>query len=442
MRRGDIPRGDMARRALLKAGLAAPLALPFASAAAQVSESDEMSSERLMADVRAYAGAGNKQSGGPGDRWTAGWTAERLTAAGYAVQAQAFDAPFFEPGRCALVLGDAAIPVIAQPLVVPTPPSGITAPLRLAEIGGRLDGSIAVVRLPYRRWSSLVDAAVRRPVADAVARGAVAVVVATTGPTGEALLLNAHADAPFAPVPIALLAPRKAAPVVEAAQTGLTARLQIKGQDGVRQAQNIIGQRIVARAPWIVISTPRSGWTDCVGERAPGVAIWLALVQWLPRHFPRHSVLMVTNSGHEYENLGAKRMIKTFGPPPEQTALWLHLGANVATRDWHELPDRLLPLPSADPFRFLMTSDDLLAQARAAFRNQPGLEAAYSSAEGAAGELQEIVRSGYPRHAGIFGAHRQHHAASDTLETILPDALHAAARGCCALIAAALRPKI
>lgn len=442
MSRQDLARGNMARRALLKAGLAAPLALPFASAAAEVSGSGAMSPDSLMADVRAYAAAGNKQSGGPGDRWTADWAAERLTAAGYAVQRQAFDAPFFEAGRCELVLGEAAIPVIAQPLVVTTPPSGVSAPLKLAEIGGRLEGSIAVVRLPYRRWSSLVDAAVRKPVADAVARGAVAVVVVTTGPTGEALLLNAHADAPFAPVPIALLAPRKGAPVMEAAQAGATARLYIEGQGGVRPAQNIIGQRIVARAPWIVISTPRSGWTDCVGERAPGVAIWLALVQWLPRQFPRHSVLMVTNSGHEYENLGAKRMIEAFGPPPQQTALWLHLGANVATRDWHELPDRLLPLPSADPFRFLMTSDDLLAHARAAFRNQPGLEAAYSSSQGAAGELQEIVKAGYPRHAGLFGAHRQHHAASDTLETILSDALLAAARGCCALIASALQPRI
>ncbi len=437
-----MSRQDMARRALLKAGITVPMAMPFASQAAEVSGSGTMASERLMEDVRAYAGAGNKQSGGLGDRWTAGWTAERLTAAGYAVQTQAFDAPFFEAGRCELVLGDTAIPVIAQPLVMPTTPTGLSAPLKLAEIGGRLDGNIAVVRLPYRRWSSLVDAAVRKPVADAVTRGAVAVVVVTTGPTGEALLLNAHADAPFAPVPIALLAPRKAAPVVEAAQAGRAARLHIEGRGGVRLAQNIIGKRIVAQAPWIVISTPRSGWTDCVGERAPGVAIWLALAQWLPRQFPRHSVLMVTNSGHEYENLGAKRMIEAFGPSPQQTSLWLHLGANVATRDWHELPDRLLPLPSADPFRFLMTSDDLLAHARAAFHTQPGLEAAYSSSQGAAGELQEIVKAGYPRHAGIFGAHRQHHAASDTLETILPDALQAAASGCCALIASALQPRI
>ena len=431
---------DIARRTLLKNGLAVPLALPGASQASEVSGFGAMPADSLLADVRAYAEAGNKQSGGLGDRWTAAWAAERLAAAGYAVQRQAFDAPFFEAGRCELVLGDTAIPVIAQPLVVPTGPSGITAPLLLADHDGRLDGSVALVRLPYRRWSSLLDAAVRKPIADAVARGAVAVVVITTGPTGEALLLNAHADAPFAPVPIALLAPRSAGPVVEAARGGRTARLHIEGQGGLRQAENIIGQKIVPGAPWIVVSTPRSGWTDCVGERGPGVAIWLSLAPWLARMCPWHSVLMVTNSGHEYENLGARRMIEAFAPPPEQTVLWLHLGANVATRDWHELPDRLLPLPSADPFRFLMTSGTLVESARAAFRAQPGLEMAYSSAQGAAGELQEIVKAGYPRHAGIFGAHRQHHAASDTLETILPDSMHAAANGCCALISSALLP--
>jgi len=433
---------DMTRRMLLKAGLAAPVVLPLTSATAESSGFAALSSDSLMADVRAYAAAGGKKSGGPGDRWTADWIAQRLMAGGYTVQRQTFDAPFFEVGRCELVLGDTVIPVIAQPLVVPTPSAGVSAPLKLADIGGRLDGGIAVLRLPYKRWSSLDDPAVRKPVDDAVVRGAVAVVVVTTGPTGEALLLNSHADAPVAPVPIVMLAPRKAAPVVEAARAGLMARLHVEGTGGIRPAQNIIGQRIVSHAPWIVISTPRSGWTDCVGERGPGVAIWLALAQWLPRHFPSHSLLMVTNSGHEYENLGAKRMIEAFGPPPKQTALWMHLGANVATRDWHELPDRLLPLPSADPFRFLMTSDDLVAQARAAFRTQPGLEMAYPSSRGAAGELQEIVKAGYPRHAGIFGAHRQHHAVSDTLDTILPDALHAAARGCCGLIASALQSTI
>src|SRR3546814_8554928 len=78
-------------------------------------------------------------------------------------------------------------------------------------------------------------------------------------------------------------------------------------------------------------------------------------------------------------------------------------------------PGRLLPLPSADPYRFLMTSPEFVTCAREIFKCQPGLEMAYPSAEGTAGELSEVIKAGYVRHAGIFGAHRHHHAVTDDL---------------------------
>src|SRR3546814_3146971 len=54
---------------------------------------------------------------------------------------------------------------------------------------------------------------------------------------------------------------------------------------------------------------------------------------------------------------------------------------------------------------------------------------AYPSAEGTAGELSEVIKAGYVRHAGIFGAHRHHHAVTDDLSTVTPDPLAATARG-------------
>src|SRR3546814_2972566 len=87
-------------------------------------------------------------------------------------------------------IGDWSSDVCSSDLAVETGEAGLAAPLRLAEIPERLDGAIAVVRLPFRRWSSLVDRAVREPLADALARGANGVILITTGPTGEALLLN------------------------------------------------------------------------------------------------------------------------------------------------------------------------------------------------------------------------------------------------------------
>lgn len=384
--------------------------------------------ERLFADVQAYAEAGNKQSGGAGDRWTADWTARRLAVAGFAVERQSFDVPWFEVTTCELTLGNSKIPLMAQLLAVPTGAGGIEAPLRLAEISDRLDGAIAVVRLPYRRWSSLLDRAVRDPLADALARGAAAVILVTTGPTGEALLLNAPADAPLSNRPLALLAPRLATPVIEAARRGLSATLVLEGAGGSRVAENVVARRVREGRRWLVVSTPRSGWTDCVGERGPGLAIWLALAEWLPQAFADHSLLFVCNSGHEYENLGAGHIVEKVGPPPADTDFWLHLGANIATRDYQEMPGRLLPLPSADPFRFLMASAAFVDRARSVFKGLPGLEMAYPSTEGVAGELSEVVKAGYPYHAGIFGAHRHHHAPTDNLSVVAAEPLAVTAR--------------
>src|SRR3546814_14488912 len=95
----------------------------------------------------------------------------------------------------------------------------------------RLDGAIAVVRLPFRRWSSLVDRAAREPLADALARGANGVILITTGPTGEALLLNVPAGHPVSDKPLALLAPRLAAPVIEAAHHGAAAKLALRSEE-------------------------------------------------------------------------------------------------------------------------------------------------------------------------------------------------------------------
>ena len=38
---------------------------------------------------------------------------------------------------------------------------------------------------------------------------------------------------------------------------------------------------------------------------------------------------------------------------------------------------------------------------------------AYPSAEGTAGELSEVIKAGYVRHAGLVGAHRHYHAVTD-----------------------------
>jgi hypothetical protein len=80
-----------------------------------------------------------------------------------------------------------------------------------------------------------------------------------------------------------------------------------------------------------------------------------------------------------------------------------------------------LPLPSADPQRFLLASPALVPSAQAAFAGLPGLEQVYPAhLKHAAGELASILAGGYDPVIGIFGVHRYHHAQSDDLPCVHP----------------------
>ena len=370
-------------------------------------------------DLARYAGFGIKASGGVGDTACGAWIERELAVSGYTVSRQSFEAPWFETSVAELVVDGIAVAVLPQAMVATTPAGGLTGSLvRVDPISvgaATLTGAIAVVNLPAQRWSS----ALSRPVADTLAKvfavGAIAAVIVTNGPSGEAIALNVKAASVAGGKPVAILAPKLARPIVLAAAQGKAATLRIAGQGGTRAAFNLIGRIDRGKAQWIAISTPRSGWFQCAGERGSGLAVWLALARWAAQAVPEYNLALVCNSGHEYEYLGSEQAFAAKLPPkPADTAFWLHLGANVATRDYQELPGGpLLPLPSADPQRFLMVSPPLLRAAKVAFAGQAGLEMPYPTGSGTAGELTGILGAGYASVAGIFGAHRFHHTLAD-----------------------------
>ncbi|HEY8537385.1 MAG TPA: hypothetical protein VIL28_00880 [Steroidobacteraceae bacterium] len=382
----------------------------------------QAAAETTAEALERYARLGSKSSGGKGDMATGAWFADVLMQAGFKVERPTFSVPWFEPRRSELVCGDRRADVIPQAIVVPTGPRGVNGPLiHVHTTDLRLDAvkdKVVLLTLPYARWSTALSPAIRNSVSQLIERGARAVVLITTGPTQEAIALNCDGEHPMFDAPVAVLAPKDAGPFIAAATSHSDATLYIDGDGGRREAFNVIGRLDRRRGRWLVISTPRSGWFDCVGERGPGVAAWLALARWAPSVFTRHDIAFVSASGHEYEYLGAKQLLATHVPKPSDTDFWFHLGANVAARDWHEAGGTLRPLPSVDPQRFLMTSDDAVAAAREAFKGLPGLESAYPSRGGASGELADVEAAGYPRFAGIFGAHRFHHTRSDDLRCV------------------------
>ena len=135
-------------------------------------------------------------------------------------------------------------------------------------------------------------------------------------------------------------------------------------------------------------------------------------------HANASDIVFICNTGHEYENLGAEQSLKAIAPKPRYTAFWLHLGANLAARDWHDSLGRMTPLPGADSQRYLVVSPPLLDAARAEFAGLAGLEAPYPTDRITAGELTGIVAAGYRPVVGIFGLHRFHHVADDDIRCL------------------------
>jgi hypothetical protein len=245
--------------------------------------------------------------------------------------------------------------------------------------------------------------------------GAAAVVIVTTGPSGEAIALNAPEEGPFVRVPAAVLAPKDAAPFVAAARAGAAASLVLDGDATHRPSPNVVA-RLERGERWLAISTPRSGWFGCVGERGTGTAVFLELADWVARRFPDTSVFLMNTGGHEYFFAGSHRVLHE-APPPERTLVWAHIGATLAARNSESRDGRLVMLDTADPSRSLMATDGARAAAAEAFRGLPGLEQAVA-VRPQAGELSTFTDRGYSRAFAVIGQHAWFHTVEDTLERV------------------------
>ena len=403
---------DPTRRGVVAGAAATPLLAGQATAGADLIS--------IRTDLETWVAMGDKASGGPGDRDSGAWMESRLRLFGYRTQRQVFRAPSDRLGSVALTLGNASVQGLAQAPASVTGPGGVTGGLTLGRPTAPARGALVVVDLPARRWSSVRQPELRTLADEVRASGAAGLILVTNGPTGEAIALNAPAGAPPFGVPTLVLAPKDAGPVLAAAREGRTARLVIDGEASQRPAFNLIGRIDRGKGRTVVLSTPRSGWFTCAGERGPGVALWLALLPWMAKHLKNHDIVVITASGHEYENLGAEAFLHREAPAPERTALWVHLGAGIAARDWKETPQGLSPLDRPDPARVLMGSAHLVEILKESFAGEAGLDAPLPAGPAAAGELAEILKAGYPAAFGVFGAHRFHHTILDDARCLDP----------------------
>jgi hypothetical protein len=423
---GMVGRGLDRRQAVLGGAALAGVSGRAAAKAATAS----LAGPALYADVKAYAGLGEHRTGTPGDQATTRWMVQALKRAGYQVETQGFDYPLFEVGRCTVEV--AGLNIEAFPFWTPkaTPPGGITGPLTAP--GG--PGRIAFVSMPGVGGGGLYQPPPNE-VVQAVESGASAVVVVTEHPLGELVAFNRTPLAPAWKAPVVFVAGRQKELLQAVAGKGGDVTVRLEGRSLTGHADNVVARK-AGRGKPVVISTPKSGWFHCAGERGSGIAIWLGLARWLAT--TEMNVVLLAASGHEFDGYGGAQFAKTLAPKPAETALWAHIGANVAMYDFALQGGRVVRQPGPPAQRLLAVSERLLPAAAKAFAGQVGYSTAIDiDKQKAPGEIAHYQQLGYGPLIGMVASSPVFHTRRDLADVTGPEILEPVARGLAALIAEA-----
>ena len=429
----------LSRRSILRGGAAGIGAvLSSRAGAVQSPRRDVLAGEKLYADVVRYSEMGSHRTASPGDAACTAWLSSRLRSAGYSVDTPGVPFPLFTPARCIVQLDDQQIGAFPAWPVVPTAGTGLAA--RLASPDAiELGGKIAVLDPPFREGSSLVVPGFGDAIMRAAERGATAVALITNGPTGDIIALNAAPKRYRWTIPVVLVAGRDGSRILEAASKGAPGRIILTGSNNPRAvATNVVARRR-GRGLSVVISTPKSGWFTCAGERGSGIALFLATAEALARDTDA-DLMVIATTGHEVDGLGGRELIQTHAPPPGQVRLWAHIGANVASNAV-SMQGGVTRLRSIHPRRGVLVNAPLMAAAAHAFAGQPGYEAPVDvMSPRAIGEVILYRNAGYSPVIGLVGGHPLHHTPLDLPHLVTsPGALEPVARGFHRLMLATMR---
>jgi hypothetical protein len=340
----------------------------------------------------AYDAFGERRTGSPGDAAAAAWLRELAAEAGAAAEILPIEFSRFTPGPAMLEADGrsvAGLPLFdggttdASGVAGRLGPLGSTAPIGVVDMAPR------VASLPANDF-----ARARRD-----SRHAAIIVALRTQPDGLAPL-NAHdAEAPFGP-PVLQLAGAEAAWLLDLAARGAPARLVVQGHRGLGRSANIRAE-LPGAAPPLVLLTPRTSWWTSTAERAGGILAWVGALRALAAAPRARGVVALANCGHELGHIGAHH---AFAREPElasNSALVLHLGANLGCAETPHLVVRSNVAGLADR----------MAEALAAAGHPPGAIEAVTGGK-ANGEAHEIEARG-GRYLSLIGDNPWFHAPED-----------------------------
>jgi len=384
----------------------------------------------LFETVKTFVKLGEHRTATATDSATSAWLKSELDSIGATTQYTEFPVSqfFFNEGK--LLYDDKSIEVfpvwpVKEGLHLSV--SGIVVDDRKLKNISDVKGKLVLTHLQHVHGAS--NPLIVAQIDTFIKAGAIGVLAIPENNTGEIIALNTFENQKPWNAPVYEIAPKDTAIIYKAISDNKPVRIEIKGEVKNVTARNILA-KIGSGKQYVVISTPISGWFRTGGERGPGIAIWLGLAKWAKENisqFPDYTFIFTGNSGHELNILGASAFLDKAAPKPEETKLWIHLGAAVAVKEWKEENGKWVLTDSVDSKRGIYYSSSLANSFETAFehiqaKKVKGLEDNKDSIK-PGGEGALYHEHGYNKLVSIAYAHRLHHVKTDDENTTSPELL-------------------
>jgi hypothetical protein len=352
-----------------------------------------------------------------------------MAGAGLQAKLDPYPVRVFHLKRCEVRTGEMVFEADPEWYPTATGPSPVIAPLATLDEGEPLEKLRGKIWLTTNNPRSEVLSADLKQKIDAAGRaGAVGAIVIVHHRSWELPGRNSSSrfnQAPWCSIPLVGVSLRAREPLMWAARQSAEASVLIDGRDqkdGVAynaMAYGGEGDKI------IVVTTPSSGLFRCGGERAPGVALFLGIAEWVGQRQPNARYIFSANSGHELMGMGAQHLVQHGVPAPEEVTAWLHLGSGAGVWRWTMEAATLLPTSPRGGINHFRASPELIPILEKSFAHIPDLTT-LSGHMG--GELGYYMREGYTSF-GFSGSNTYRHTVADGPEQTSPELLAPLALG-------------
>jgi hypothetical protein len=343
------------------------------------SAGDDQVKSRVAAAVQAYDSQGNHRTATAGDSACADWLLAEARSLRAEVSLEPFDLNRVDPVACHLSADNRRIDGVPLFDATFTGSEGISG--RLGPLGSNFE--IGVTESEPSRLTDPGSEGRRAVLSEVRQSRHKGVVLVTRGSRAGLFLLNAPAFSNPSGPPTLQVSSAETTWLLEKARDHAEANLAVHVERKAAQGFNVTASvaGIDSTLAPIVISTPRSGWWRCAGERGGGLACWLEALRAVTARKPKCDCLFVAFSGHEIGWLGIQDYLKRRPDLIKRAHLWLHFGANVGT-------------PSAP--NMINASDDAFEQWAAGTMAKEGLAVNRNAKRGSVpfGEAAFVHRAG------------------------------------------------